>query len=116
MRFFKRAWILHGELLTFEWLSRLWLKRPRLALAITGCLVSVKFGFLAWYYLDPRFRHYAKDGYTKVDWMSRIFTGVLLGTVSLGVASYTICSVKQGAPIIEGTVPKKPQRKQTKRQ
>ena len=108
MRYLKRAWILYSELLTFEWLNRLWLKRPRLAIAIAGCLISLTSGFFAWYFLDLRFRHYEKDGYTEANWMFRIFAGVLLGTVALGVAGYTIISVKQGAPIIlEGSVPKK---------
>lgn len=97
MRCLKQAWQLWSNILTFAWLTRLWYERPRLATAIAGFLVSLSIGLYAWYYLDPRFRLYEKNSFTEMSWAFRIFMGVSLGMVSVGIAALTIASVKDMA-------------------
>ena len=100
MIYLKKAWNLWSDLVTFEWLRRLSLKRPRLGMAISGFLISTTLGLFAWYYLDPHFKLYERNSYAEVSWTFRIIMGTLLATGSIAVAICTVVSVKQGSPFI----------------
>ena len=76
-------------MITFEWLTRLGQKRPRLAMAITGSLISFAFGWVAWNSLDFRIRNYDRYG-SEIPSAKRILVGVVFGLVSLAVAGGTL--------------------------
>jgi hypothetical protein len=98
MHFLKRAWQLWSDVLTFDWLDRLSTTKPRLAKGIRGMLICLGLGLLAWYYLDPRFVIVAKYSYEEVHWRTRIILGSVCAIASIGVAVYTLFSLKSGEP------------------
>jgi hypothetical protein len=98
--YLKRVWDIWSELITFEWLGRLWFKKPLIAVTIGGLLISVGLGVMAWVTSSRRFLVYTNTPGppTRGDRTS----GVVFGAAAIAVAALTLISLARGRSIFTG--------------